>query len=79
MRQRSSLSGFGAMAQPFIGMARSQAARFAEQFDLSTNERPVGPTGMIWGEMYSQPRTVTLVYDDENYVSQVAVERIWPN
>jgi hypothetical protein len=68
-----------AMAQPLLGMHKRQAATFAEQFDLFTNERPVGPTGMIWGEAYSQPRTVTLVYDEDEHVSQVAVERIWPN
>lgn len=68
-----------AMAQPFLGLPRAEAAAFAERFSLSIDERPIGPSGAMYGELYSQPRTINLAYDDDGFVAQVAVEGIWPN
>ena len=68
-----------AMAQPFVGLTRQQAAQLAERTKVLVRERPITPAGVIHGEMYSQPDVIFLQYDEAGLVERVAVEDIWPN
>ena len=68
-----------AMAQAFLGLTRSQVAELAAAVDVKPLERPISGSGAIWGEMYSQPHTIFVQYDDAGIVHRVAVEDIWPN